>query len=266
MKLYDILKEIQGKPKALILAGAPGAGKSSVIRDILGQFDLKVLNVDDFYMKDLIKRGVSLDMKNASPEERSQQAKAMGFSKKQYDTAMDDAIGSTQNIVVDGTGASSRATLKLNQRLEEAGYNTMMLYVYTSLEQSLERNEKRFEKSKGKDRSLPPAIVFRTWSSVTGNFDVYYNEFGNDFVAVVNDPTPFTEKSVEDIITKYLDPYKPQGTKPKTPEEQAKSDAKKAKTNQQVANFLKKDQVQKVIDNSVTKEEAQSKIKAFLSL
>ena len=69
---------------------------------------------------------------------------------------------------------------------------------------------------------------------------MYYNEFGNDFVAVVNDPTPFTEKSVEDIITKYLDPYKPQGTKPKTPEEQAKSDAKKAKTNQQVANFLKK--------------------------
>lgn len=266
MKLYDILKEIQGKPKALILAGAPGAGKSSVIRDILGQFDLKVLNVDDFYVKDLIKRGVSLDMKNASPEERSQQAKAMGFSKKQYDAAMDDAIGLTQNIVVDGTGASSRATLKLNQRLKEAGYNTMMLYVYTSLEQSLERNEKRFEKSEGKDRSLPPAIVFRTWSSVTGNFDVYYNEFGNNFVAVVNDPQPFTEKSVEDIITKYLDPYKPTGTKPKTPEEQAKSDAKKAKTNQQVANFLKKDQVQKVIDNSVTKEEAQSKIKAFLSL
>lgn len=265
MKLYDILKEIQGKPKALILAGAPGAGKSSIIRDILSQFDLKVLNVDDYYVKDLIKRGVSLDMKNASPEERSQQAKAMGYSKKQYDAAMDDAIGSTQSIVVDGTGASSRATLKLNQRLKEAGYDTMMLYVYTSLEQSLERNEKRFEKSKGKDRSLPPAIVFRTWSSVTGNFDVYYNEFGNNFVAVVNDTQPFTEKSVEDIITKYLDPYKPTGTKPKTPEQQAKSDARKAKTNQQVAKFLSKDSVQNVINNSVTKEEAQSKIKAFLA-
>ena len=266
MKLYDILKEIQGKPKALILAGAPGAGKSSIIRDILNQFDLKILNIDDFYVKDLIKRGVSLDMKNASPEERSQQGKAMAFSKKQYDDAMDAAVEANQDIVIDGTAASKGATLKLNQRLKEAGYNTMMLYVYTSLEQSLERNEKRFEKSEGKDRSLPPAIVFRTWSGVTGNFNVYYNEFGNDFVAVVNDPTPFTEKSVEDIITKYLDPYKPTGTKPKTPEEQAKSDAKKAKTNQLVANFLSKDQVQNVIDNSVTKEEAQSKIKAFLSL
>lgn len=266
MKLYDILKEIQGKPKALILAGAPGAGKSSIIGDILSQFDLKVLNIDDFYVKDLIKRGVSLDMKNATPEERSEQGKAMAFSKKQYDTALDTAVEANQNIVIDGTAASKGATLKLNQRLKEAGYDTMMLYVYTSLEQSLERNEKRFEKSKGKDRSLPPAIVFRTWSGVTGNFDTYYNEFGNSFIAVVNDTTPFTEKSVEDIITKYLDPYKPTGTKPKTPEEQAKSDAKKAKTNQQVAAFMSKDQVQNVIDNSVTKEEAQSKIKAFLSL
>ena len=266
MKLYDILKEIQGKPKALILAGAPGAGKSSIIGDILSQFKLKVLNVDDFYVPDLIKRGVSLDMKNATPEERSEQGKAMASSKKQYDAALDDAVVKQENIVIDGTAASKGATLKLNQRLKEAGYNTMMLYVYTSLEQSLERNEKRFEKSKGKDRSLPPAIVFRTWSDVTGNFDLYYNEFGNNFVAVVNDPTPFTEKSVEDVITKYLDPYKPTDTKPKSPEEQAKSDAKKAKTNQQVAAFMSKDQVQNVIDNSVTKEEAQSRIKAFLSL
>ena len=266
MKLYDILKEIQGKPKALILAGAPGAGKSSIIRDILSEFKLKVLNVDDFYVQDLIKRGVSLDMKNATPEERSEQAKAMGFSKKQYDAALDAAVGANENIVIDGTGASSKATLKLNQRLEEAGYNTMMLYVYTSLEQSLERNEKRFEKSKGKDRSLPPAIVFKTWSDVTGNFEIYYNEFGNDFVAVVNDPTPFTEKSVEDIITKYLDPFAPKGTKPKTPAQQASAEKRKAQTNQLVANFLGKDQVQNVIDNSVTKEEAQSKIKAFLSL
>jgi len=171
-----------------------------------------------------------------------------------------------ENLVIDGTGAASSTTLKLNQKLKEAGYDTMMLFVYTSLEQSLERNEKRFEKSEGKDRSLPPAIVFGTWSRVTRNFDVYFSEFGKDFVAVVNDPTPFTEKSVEDIITKYLDPFKPTDTKPKTPAQQAASDKRKAKTNQQVADFLKKDQVQKVIDNSVTKEEAQSKIKAFLSL
>jgi hypothetical protein len=30
VKLYDILKEIQGTPKAIILAGAPGAGKGYI--------------------------------------------------------------------------------------------------------------------------------------------------------------------------------------------------------------------------------------------
>lgn len=266
MKLYDILKELATKPKALILAGAPGAGKSSIIGDILNNFNLKVLNIDDFYVPDLIKRGVSLDMKNSTPEERSEQAKAMQYAQKQYDASFSNAIENKENIVIDGTGASSRATFNLNNKLKEAGYDTMMLYVYTSLEQSLERNEKRFEKSQGKDRSLPPAIVFRTWNSVTDNFNTYFNEFGNNFVAVVNDPTPFTEKNIEDIITRYLTPYTPKDTKPKTPEEKAKSDLNREKLNQQVANFIKQDQVQKVIDNSVTKGEAQSKIKAFLSL
>ena len=49
MKLYDILKEIQSKSKAIILAGAPGAGKGYILRGLdLG--GLKILNVDDFYV------------------------------------------------------------------------------------------------------------------------------------------------------------------------------------------------------------------------
>ena len=265
MKLYDILKEIQGKPKAILLAGAPAAGKSTIIGDILNKFNLEVLNVDDFYTKELTQRGVSLDLKRSSADDRSQQAKAMGTARQQYRAAMDSSIGGQKNIVIDSTGAAARPLLKLNDQLKEAGYDTMMLYVYTSLEQSLERNEKRFEKSQGKDRSLPPAIVFKSWNSVTGNFDIYNDAFGNNFISVVNSDTPFTEKSVEDIITKYLDPFKPTNTKPKTDKELAKSVADKEKLNQQVANFLKQDQVQKVIDKSVTKQGAQSAIQSFLT-
>jgi hypothetical protein len=189
----------------------------------------------------------------------------MASSRKDYDAALDATIGAKKNIAVDGTGASSNSTLKLAKELKEAGYDTMMLYVYTSLEQSLERNEKRFEKSQGKDRSLPPAIVFKTWSDVTGNFDIYSKAFGSNFISVVNSDTPFTQKSVKDIITKYLDPFKPTNTKPKTDAQKAKSAARKEKLNQQVAAFLKQDQVQKVIDKSVTKQEAQSAIQSFLT-
>ena len=34
IKLVDLLKEVQGKPKAIILAGAPGAGKGSILGDL----------------------------------------------------------------------------------------------------------------------------------------------------------------------------------------------------------------------------------------
>ena len=74
ISLIQLLKEAQGNPKAIILAGAPGAGKGYILRGLdLG--GLKVMNVDDIYVPLLKKANVSLDLKNATPEERSEQAK-----------------------------------------------------------------------------------------------------------------------------------------------------------------------------------------------
>ena len=44
--LKELLREIQDKPKAIILAGAPGAGKGSILKD-LDLSGLKILNLDD---------------------------------------------------------------------------------------------------------------------------------------------------------------------------------------------------------------------------
>ena len=46
IKLTNLLKEIQSSPKALLLAGAPGAGKGSILNN-LGLDNIKTLNVDD---------------------------------------------------------------------------------------------------------------------------------------------------------------------------------------------------------------------------
>ena len=74
IKLTTLLKEIQSTPKAIILAGAPGAGKGYILRGLdLG--GLKVLNIDDIYVPMLKKSNITLDLKNATPEERSEQAK-----------------------------------------------------------------------------------------------------------------------------------------------------------------------------------------------
>jgi hypothetical protein len=62
-----------------------------------------------------------------------------------------------------------------------------MVYVFASLEKALDRNDTRFDRSGGKDRSLAPAIVLRTWNNITQNYELYQKEFGNNFVSVVND-------------------------------------------------------------------------------
>ena len=264
MKLYDILQEIQGKPKAIILAGAPGAGKGYILRGLdLGS--LKVLNVDNIYINLLKKANVSLDLKNATPEERSEQAKQMAVANKEFKGDIASTIEGKQSFILDGTASSYNQTNKLKIELEEAGYEVFMLYVYTDLERSLQQNQDRFEKSGGEDRSLAPSIVMRTWKSVTQNHAPYKQLFGNNFVSVANTLGDEKLTDLEDIITKYLEPFTPKGTKPKTPAQQAKSDARKAKDAEAVKALLSDEGVKDIIDTSVSKEEAQSKLKSFLA-
>jgi len=224
ISLVQLLKEAQGSPKAIILAGAPGAGKGYILRGLdLG--GLKIMNVDDIYVPLLKKANVSLDLKNATPEERSEQAKQMAAANKQFKGEMEQIIAGKESFILDGTAASYNSTAKLKAELDEAGYDTFMLYVYTDLERSLSQNQDRYTKSGGEDRSLAPAIVMRTWKSVTDNLPKYEELFGNNFVAVAN-TLDDRMQDIDKIIKKYLKPFTPQGTKPKTPAQQKKSGAK----------------------------------------
>ena len=264
MKLYDILKEIQGKPKAIILAGAPGAGKGYILRGLdLG--GLKILNVDDIYVPMLKKANITLDLKNATPEERSNQAKAMAAANKEFKQDVASTIEGKQSFILDGTGASFRQTSKLKTELEQAGYEVFMLYVYTDLERSLKQNQDRYEKSDGKDRSLAPGIVMKTWKDVTQNFKPYKDLFGSNFTSVANTLKDQEISDLKDITDTYLVPFTPKGTKPKTPEQQAKSDARKAKDAEEIKTMLNDEFIKDIVSNSVSAEEAQSKLKSFLT-
>ena len=264
ISLVQLLREAQGNPKAIILAGAPGAGKGYVLRGLdLG--GLKTMNVDDKYIANLKQANVSLNLKKASPEERSEAAKAMAAAVKDFKVDVKDTIEGKESFVLDGTAASSKATQTLKNELEEAGYEVFMLYVYTDLERSLRQNQDRFEKSGGEDRSLAPAIVLRTWLGVTKNWAPYKDMFGDNFVSVANTLEDEKLKDVEAVIKKYLDPFKPTGTKPKTAAQQARSDKQKAQLNADVQALLSDDGAKDIIDGSVSKEEAQSKLKQFLS-
>ena len=254
----------QGNPKAIILAGAPGAGKGYILRGLdLG--GLKVMNIDDIYINMLKKANVSLDLKNATPEERSEQAKQMAAANKEFKGNIAATIEGKESFILDGTAASVKSTTALKSELEEAGYEVFMLYVYTDLERSLMQNQDRFEKSGGEDRSLAPAIVMRTWAGVTKNYDAYKSLFGNNFVSVANTLEDEKLSDLESIIDKYLTPFKPTGTKPKDDKAKARSAKAKTKLDGELNALLADDGVKDIIDNSVSKEEAQSKIKQFLS-
>ena len=264
ISLVQLLREAQGSSKAIILAGAPGAGKGYILRGLdLG--GLKVMNVDDIFVPLLKKANVTLDLKDATPEERSEQAKQMAAANKQFKGEMEQIIAGKESFILDGTAASYNKTAELKQQLEEAGYSVFMLYVYTDLERSLKQNQDRFEKSGGEDRSLAPAIVMRTWAGVTRNYDAYKSLFGNNFVSVANTLEDEKLSDLESIVDKYLTPFKPTGTKPKDEKAKARSAKAKAKLDGELNALLADDGVKDIIDNSVSKEEAQSKIKQFLS-
>jgi len=258
-----LLKEISNKPKAIILAGAPGAGKGFVLKglDLAG---LKIMNVDNTYINKLKQANISLDLKNATPEERSEQAIQMAAANKEFKGELQATIEGKESFILDGTAASYKKTSELKQQLEEAGYEVMMLYVYTDLERSLKQNEKRFEKSGGEDRSLAPAIVMSTWKSVTDNIKPYFDLFTPNFVAVANTLEGDKIEDIERIVQKYLTPFAPKGTKPKTPAQQQKSDEKKAKLNAEIQDMLSDEFMGEIKAYAISKEEAQMRIKQFL--
>ena len=265
ISLLQLLKEIQGKPKALILAGAPGAGKGSVLGD-LDLKGLKTFNLDDTILALSKAEGFSLNQKDTDSENRSAFMKAMASATKQLkDKQLPGAIANKDSFVLDGTSASYNETKKLLDQLKEAGYDVMMLYVYADLETVLQRNEKRFEKSGGEDRSLMPSAVYRTWLSVAKNFNEYQQLFGDNFVPFSNAGKDETMKDVEKILKTYIQPWRPKDAKPKTEKEIEKSKIQAYKINKEMQEFLNSDGIKNIINNSVSKEEAQNKINGFLN-
>ncbi len=187
----------------------------------------------------------------------------MSQANKDFDKDVEDTIKAKESFILDGTAASYKKTVELKNELEEAGYEVFMLYVYTDLERSLKQNEDRFEKSGGEDRSLMPAIVLKTWNNVTQNHKPYKELFKDNFVSVANTLEDEKIDNLEDIIDKYLTPFKPKNTKPKTAARQRYADKQKEKLNKEIKVLLDGG-AEEIINTSVSADEARAKINMFL--
>ena len=179
MKKYHELQEGVYDPnifKAFFLAGGPGSGKSYVVRRTTGGTGLKIVNSDPVFENLLKKAGLSLKM---PPEEFERKevvrGRAKELTKKQQANYLEGRLG----IIIDGTGKDANRILKQKAGLEELGYDTYMIFVNTSIDVALERNEKRA-------RSLQPSFVVKSWKDVQANIGAFNNMFRQGFIVVDN--------------------------------------------------------------------------------
>jgi predicted kinase len=229
ISLVQLLKEVQGNPKAIFLAGPAGSGKSYISTQLIPN-TFEIINSDDTYEKLLKSSGIGLKQKDFTPDQLSQSSKLQSQARKVTQDKLVKSIENKNNIVIDGTGAASGPVLKKKQQLEDLGYETLMLMIYVSPLTSLERNQQR-------DRSLMPGIVLRTWRDVNKNIETYKQSFENNFILLNNNPKDAKQEFNAGLLEPYIKSSTATG-KPKTPEEQAKSDADKAQLNKDIESMV----------------------------
>jgi len=249
--LISLLQEVQGKPKAIFMAGPAGSGKSFILKKVVPS-NFNVINVDDTY-EDLLKSsGIGMKLAKMSPDELKKAGELMGQARKTTDSKYQDATQNLKNLAIDSVGGSSKTLLKKKSDLENLGYDTMMVMTYVSPITSLERNKQR-------DRSLLPSIVIRSWRDVNKNIDVYKQAFGDSFTIVDLNPEDANKSFDEDYIFKtYIEPLGQVG-KEKTPEEKAKSEKEAKQINLDIKQLIS---TQPEFD---TIDQAQTKITKFIN-
>jgi len=249
--LISLLKEIQGNPKAIFMAGPAGSGKSYISKQLVPS-NFNTINVDDTYEELLKSSGIGMKLTTMSPDELKKSGELMGQARKATDSKYQDATKDLKNLLIDSVGGSSKVLLAKKQELEKLGYDTFMLMTYVSPLTSLERNKTR-------DRSLLPSIVIRSWRDVNKNIDAYRQAFGDDFTLVNLDPKDANKDFDENFIYKtYVEPLGKIG-KEKSPEEKAKSKAEAEQIYSDIKNLIQK------LPESDTVEQAKLKITNFIN-
>ena len=200
MKLLKLLKESLGLNegvydpsilKVFFLAGGPGSGKSYVSGKVTGGLGFRFVNSDS-YFENLLRKtnlGLDIDAYKGTPDydvAMGLRKQAKGLAQKTGENYLDGRIG----IIFDGTGSDYNKIADLRNQCIDLGYDTYMLFVNTSLDVALERNQKRA-------RTVPVEVVEEDWYSVQNNKPKYQSLFGSsNFILVDND------KFNEDVLNK----------------------------------------------------------------
>jgi len=175
--------------KAFFLAGGPGSGKTFVTGSAFSATGLKVVNSDTAFERGLSKANLSIKMPDEEEYFRNiirQRAKTT--TANQLDKYLEGRLG----VVIDATGRDYNTIQRQVNNCKVLGYDCYMVFVNTSLEVALQRNQNR-------PRTLPEYIVKTSWNTVQQNIGKFQYLFGRSNMAIIDN-----NKSDKELVTDTL--------------------------------------------------------------
>jgi|TARA_R100000541_G_scaffold40359_2_gene47979 predicted kinase len=201
--------------KAFFMAGGPGSGKSYVAGEIFSlpkdstasvsyELGLKLVNSDAAFELLLKKANIDMaelmDLKDKDPKawDRAMaiRSKAKKISKGTQKMYIEGRLG----MVIDGTGKNFKKIEGQVKELRELGYDCYMVFVNTSKEIALDRNNNR-------PRKLPVDMVTQMWQEVQDNLGKFQRLFKAKRFEIVDNskygdtqPTDFVGKEIRKFM------------------------------------------------------------------
>ncbi len=191
IKLTNILTEGVYDPgifKAVFTAGGPGSGKSYTASTLFGMPEkmpyvsakgLKGVNSDSAFENYLDKAGLSQDIKSLSADEYAKAMELRNQAKRVTVKRMHSYINGKLGMLIDGTGKDYSKIANMKRELQNHGYDCFMIFVNTTLQVAIERNEKR-------PRKVPLDILKKSWHAVQDNMGKFQGLFGASNMLIVD--------------------------------------------------------------------------------
>lgn len=201
--------------KAFFMAGGPGSGKSYVAAELfaLPQTDkfqtvsydtgLKLVNSDAAFeillKKNAIDMAKLMSLKDKDPQEWDRAMALRDRAKKITKGTQEMYIQGRLGMIIDGTGKNYKKIEGQVERLRGLGYDCYMVFVNTSLEVALERNNAR-------PRKLPKDMVTKMWDEVQQNLGKFQRLFKSKRFEIV-DNSEYGDTTPIDLVAKEINGF-----------------------------------------------------------
>ena len=192
--------------KAFFLAGGPGSGKSWVSERTLSGMGLKIINSDNAFSRALEKEKMSLNMATTNEKEIARRDEIRAKAKARTGVQLKLALEGRLGLILDSTARDIARIESEASKMKYIGYDTYMVFVNTSLEVALKRNQMRA-------RKVPDAIVIQNHKQVQKNVGLLQRIFGqSNFVIVDNnkvaeDVNPSVHKAIRRMVNRKPTSY-----------------------------------------------------------